>query len=116
MAAVFGVNAVFCLAIVMLTAWKRFQSGGGTTGVIEAVVTDSGRGALVLTQAKERTQKIYISFRRHLHAWWRYEKTVRALWNLSDRELADLGITRSDIHRVASESPDPADRAKYRVR
>jgi uncharacterized protein YjiS (DUF1127 family) len=116
MAAVFGVNAVFCLAIVTLTAWKRFQSGGGATRVIEGVATDSSRGAHVLTQAKENTQKIYISFLRHLQAWWRYETTVRELWNLSDRELADLGITRKDIPRVASEASQSEDRAKYRVR
>jgi uncharacterized protein YjiS (DUF1127 family) len=116
MAAVFGVNAVFCLAIVMLTAWRRIQSGGGTTGVIEAVVTDGRRGAHLLPQAKEGAQKIYISFLRHLHAWWRYEATVRGLWNLSDRELADLGITRKDIPRVASEASQSEDRAKYPVR
>jgi uncharacterized protein YjiS (DUF1127 family) len=70
----------------------------------------------LLAQAKERTQKIYISFLRHLHVWWRYETAVRELWNLSDRELADLGITRKDIARVASEAPQPEDRARYRVR
>lgn len=116
MAAVFGVNAVFCLAIVTLTAWRRFQSGGGATGVIEAVATDSGRGPHLLAQAEERTKKTFSSFLRYLHAWWRYETTVRELWNLGDRELADLGITRKDISRVVSESPDPEDRVKYRVR
>jgi uncharacterized protein YjiS (DUF1127 family) len=84
--------------------------------VIEAVVIDGRRGMHLLAQAKERTQKIYISFLRHLHVWWRYETAVRELWNLSDRELADLGITRKDIARVASEAPQPEDRARYRVR
>jgi uncharacterized protein YjiS (DUF1127 family) len=116
MAAVFGVNAVFCLAIVTLTAWRRIQSGGGVTGVIEAVFTGSGRGAHLLAQAEETTKKTFSSFRRYLHEWWRYENTVRELGNLSDRELADLGITRKDIPRVASESPHPDARAKYRVR
>jgi uncharacterized protein YjiS (DUF1127 family) len=84
--------------------------------VIEAVVTDRRCGAHLLGQAKERTQKIYISCLRHLRAWWRYETSARELWKLSDRELADLGITRKDIARVASETLQSEDRAKYRVR
>jgi uncharacterized protein YjiS (DUF1127 family) len=84
--------------------------------VIETVITDSRRGAHLLAQVEERTQKIFTSFLRQLHAWWRYETRVRELWNLSDRELADLGITRKDIARVVSEAPQPEDRAKYRVR
>jgi len=73
-------------------------------------------GTHLLAQVKDATQKIYISCLRHLHAWWRYEATVRELSKLSDRDLADLGITRWDNHYVASESQDPEDRAKYRVR
>ena len=94
---------------------RNAERGLFSTGIIEAVVTDGRLGAPLLAQAKERTQKIFISFLRYLHAWWQYETTVRELWNLSDRELADLGITRKDITRVASDSPNPEDRAKYRV-
>jgi uncharacterized protein YjiS (DUF1127 family) len=36
-----------------------------------------------------------------LHAWKRYGMAVQELSHLSDRELADIGITRSDIPRVA---------------
>jgi len=38
---------------------------------------------------------------RFLHAWKRYGAAVHELTNLSDRELADIGITRSDIPHVA---------------
>src|SRR5215469_2088655 len=31
----------------------------------------------------------------------RYERAVQELSRLSDRELADIGITRGDIHRIA---------------
>jgi uncharacterized protein YjiS (DUF1127 family) len=34
--------------------------------------------------------------------WQRYRETVRALSKFSDQELADIGITRCDIARVAS--------------
>ena len=38
---------------------------------------------------------------RYLHAWKRYGAAVKELSHLSDRELADIGITRSDIPRIA---------------
>ena len=38
---------------------------------------------------------------RYLQAWKQYGVAVRELSNLDDRELADIGITRSDIPQVA---------------
>jgi len=37
-------------------------------------------------------------------AWLLYRASVRELQQLSDRELNDLGIGRSDIERVARQS------------
>jgi len=39
-----------------------------------------------------------------LRAWKRYNSSVRELYQLGDRELADIGITRSDIPRIAWEN------------
>jgi uncharacterized protein YjiS (DUF1127 family) len=36
--------------------------------------------------------------------WQRYNRTVSELSALSSRELADLGIMRSDIQRIAREA------------
>ena len=36
-----------------------------------------------------------------LRAWRRYNTSLRELYQLGDRELADIGITRSDIPRIA---------------
>jgi uncharacterized protein YjiS (DUF1127 family) len=36
--------------------------------------------------------------------WRRYNAGLSELRNLSDRELADIGISRADIHRVAWEN------------
>lgn len=36
--------------------------------------------------------------------WQRYNRTVNELQSLSNRDLADLGIARSDIHRLAREA------------
>ena len=43
------------------------------------------------------------SIARLYQAWRRHETVRRELSHLSDRELADIGITRSDIERIASE-------------
>ncbi|MGH6673204.1 MAG: DUF1127 domain-containing protein [Xanthobacteraceae bacterium] len=44
-----------------------------------------------------------ISFIRLVQSWRQYGSAVRELSNLSDRELADIGIARSDIRHVAWE-------------
>ena len=36
--------------------------------------------------------------------WQRYSQTVSELEALGGRELADLGIARADIHRLAREA------------
>ena len=36
-----------------------------------------------------------------LRAWKRYNRSLNELYRLGDRELADIGITRSDIPRIA---------------
>lgn len=37
-------------------------------------------------------------------SWKRYNRTVSELQSLSNRELADLGIMRTDISRIAREA------------
>jgi uncharacterized protein YjiS (DUF1127 family) len=39
-----------------------------------------------------------------LRSWRRYNASLRELNQLGDRELADIGISRSDIPRVAWEN------------
>jgi uncharacterized protein YjiS (DUF1127 family) len=36
--------------------------------------------------------------------WKRYSRTVSELQSLSNRELADLGIARTDITRIAKDA------------
>jgi len=40
---------------------------------------------------------------RYLHSWKRYGSAVQELSQLNDRELADIGINRGDIPRIAWE-------------
>lgn len=50
----------------------------------------------------ERITTMFASLARFLNSWRRSEEVKRELSHLSDRELADIGITRSDIERIAS--------------
>jgi uncharacterized protein YjiS (DUF1127 family) len=42
-----------------------------------------------------------LSILRFLRSWRRYNASLRELSHLDDRALADIGISRSDIPRVA---------------
>ena len=46
---------------------------------------------------------MFTSTVRLYQAWRRHDAVRRELSQLTDRELADIGITRSDIERIASE-------------
>jgi uncharacterized protein YjiS (DUF1127 family) len=41
---------------------------------------------------------------RMVRIWRNYDKSLRELSRLGDRELADIGISRSDIQRIAWEN------------
>jgi uncharacterized protein YjiS (DUF1127 family) len=43
---------------------------------------------------------------RFVQAWKRYNASLTELSRLGDRELADIGLSRSDIPRVAWENSD----------
>ncbi|HEX2215853.1 MAG TPA: DUF1127 domain-containing protein [Xanthobacteraceae bacterium] len=45
---------------------------------------------------------------RFLRSWRRYNQSVRELSRLSDRELADIGLTRGDIPAAALEAAQSA--------
>ena len=44
---------------------------------------------------------MFLAIVRFIQSWKDYNSTLRELSLLSDRELADVGISRSDIPRVA---------------
>jgi uncharacterized protein YjiS (DUF1127 family) len=44
-----------------------------------------------------------VSIIHFIRAWKRYNQSLNELSRLGDRELADIGITRSDIPRLAWE-------------
>src|SRR6266403_1788309 len=76
------------------------------------VKSDSGR-CLEQFRAFAQTRKDLVmlaAFINFLRAWKRYNASLNELYQLGDRELADIGITRSDIPRIAW---DNAHRGKF---
>jgi len=49
-------------------------------------------------------EMIIVNVLELLRAWRRYNSSLRELNQLGDRELSDIGISRSDIPRVAWEN------------
>ena len=52
----------------------------------------------------ERQMTMLVAIVNFLRAWRRYNQSLREVHQLGDRELADIGITRSDIPRIAWDS------------
>jgi uncharacterized protein YjiS (DUF1127 family) len=50
---------------------------------------------------KKEVLPMFATFVRFFREWHRYNQSLRELSALGDRELADIGISRSDIQRVA---------------
>lgn len=53
--------------------------------------------------AGEKDLTMFASIARLFDSWKRYGAAVSELSHLTDRELADIGISRSDIQRIAWE-------------
>ena len=58
-------------------------------------------GVRPLGRAGERETAMFASIVRFVRAWHRHNQSMRELSRLGDRELADIGISRSDIPRVS---------------
>jgi|APCry1669189768_1035252.scaffolds.fasta_scaffold33718_1 uncharacterized protein YjiS (DUF1127 family) len=60
----------------------------------------------IVSVTRQRQEDIMTikSITAKLSAWRRYRASVRELSQLSDRELADLGLNRYDIETVARRS------------
>jgi uncharacterized protein YjiS (DUF1127 family) len=75
------------------TVWCAIHSQ-----VIAAFISALAKSLTIMEMTMSITSII-----RLYQAWRRHEAARRELSQLTDRELADIGITRSDIERIASE-------------
>ena len=77
-----------------------------------SVLQRTGRAYVVAEEQEILTcsERVNHMFLSHLisayRQWRRYNRSVRELNRLGDRELADIGISRGDIPRVAWESSE----------
>jgi uncharacterized protein YjiS (DUF1127 family) len=51
--------------------------------------------------SRKRDDTMFAALVRFIQEWKRYNQSLNELSRLGDRELADIGISRSDIARVA---------------
>ena len=66
------------------------------------LISDAGPGSHRDSSPGKGLEKNMLgSIARLFNEWKRYSEARRELSHLSDRELADIGITRSDIDRIA---------------
>jgi uncharacterized protein YjiS (DUF1127 family) len=56
---------------------------------------------VALAGRKARGTTMFASIVRFIRQWRRYNTSIRELSRLGDRELADIGVSRSDISRIA---------------
>ena len=69
--------------------------------VLPYVGCRNSAGTGMLTGERIGDEDMLTSIARLFNEWKRYSEARRELSHLSDRELADIGITRSDIDRIA---------------
>lgn len=53
---------------------------------------------------RDRLAERFTGWRADFTRWREYRRTIDELQSLSDRDLADLGVHRGDIRRIAYES------------
>jgi uncharacterized protein YjiS (DUF1127 family) len=84
---------------------KRGTSCNAGTFILHRNIHDYlGYVAIPAPAGSEESIAMLISIVRFLKSWKQYNATLRQLSALGDRELADIGISRSDIPRVAWDS------------
>jgi uncharacterized protein YjiS (DUF1127 family) len=71
-------------------------------GVIKRRKTGNGLRRIPALRRGKGRKAMFTFIARRYQAWRRYETARRELSHLTDRELADIGINRSDIDRIAS--------------
>lgn len=50
---------------------------------------------------RERRTTMFTALVRFIQSWKNYNRSLNELSRLGDRELADIGVSRSDIPRLA---------------
>jgi uncharacterized protein YjiS (DUF1127 family) len=59
------------------------------------------------SRLRKKEPAMFANLVRLIREWKRYNQSLSELSRLGDRELADIGISRSDIHRVAWNAAHP---------
>jgi uncharacterized protein YjiS (DUF1127 family) len=68
------------------------------------LVCNDLNGAVNIAPQHTRSAMLLSSIIRALRSWRRFNNNLRELNSMGDRELSDIGISRSDIPRIAWEA------------
>ena len=70
--------------------------------IVGNIPTFPSNGSALRAELPEReNDTMFAALVRFIQEWKRYNQSLNELSRLGDRELADIGISRSDIARVA---------------
>jgi len=84
--------------------WKCWDFAA-ITAAMQEMHFSNGTGRRKLTLGRKiKKGDATMNLRTHFHRWMQYRENVRELSGCTDRELSDLGLSRTDIHRVAREA------------
>jgi uncharacterized protein YjiS (DUF1127 family) len=73
----------------------------GAANIPMFTARDSPANSPAKAGLKRKRKAMFASVVRFIREWKKYNRSLTELSRLGDRELADIGISRSDIHRVA---------------
>ena len=76
----------------------------GSNALHHGTLFNQARNELPGVRPGGKAMTMLVAIINFLRAWRRYNASLRELTQLGDRELADIGITRSDIPRIAWDS------------
>lgn len=80
---------------------------GRPAAILPRLPRDTGKGSAdpaALSAAQRRKEDTIMNITNKLRYWRTYRRTVSELQGMSDRQLSDLGIGRSEISRVARQA------------
>jgi uncharacterized protein YjiS (DUF1127 family) len=86
-----------CISRIAATLWKIYCVAAWSL-ICDAKVQFGHRPNWLSWKGRASMLVAILNF---LRAWKRYNASLNELYRLGDRELADIGITRSDIPRIA---------------
>jgi uncharacterized protein YjiS (DUF1127 family) len=89
-------NQLLKLCVFLIAATQHYCFSNARSGLFSNLIESPATRRTV-----EKEDVMFANLVRLIREWKRYNQSLSELSRLGDRELADIGISRSDIQRVA---------------